>query len=179
METSEKKKGSMDMQAMMEAYAKFGRPGAQHKMLESMAGSWETKVKTWPEPGMPPMESTGSSQAKMIMGGRFLQEEFKGEMMGTPFGGLGITGYDNHSKKFESIWLDSSSTSILLFMGPASQDNKTIIMDCSHDDAVRGPMKWRSITRFIDANKHIFEMYNTVQSGKEVKSMEITYTRRI
>ena len=75
METSEKKEGSMDMRAMMEAYAKFGKPGAQHKMLETMAGSWETKVKTWPQPGMPPMESTGSSQAKMIMGGRFLQDQ--------------------------------------------------------------------------------------------------------
>jgi hypothetical protein len=33
----------------------------------------------------------------MILGGRFLQQEFAGEMMGGTFLGIGLTGYDNHS----------------------------------------------------------------------------------
>lgn len=172
-----RKKAAMDMKAMMEAYAKIGTPGAPHKMLERLAGNWEAKVKMWPEPGKAPMENTGSSLAKMIMGGRFLQEDFSGEMMGGPFNGLAITGYDNHTKKFSEIWLDSTSTSMLLFEGAASRDDKTLTLECRHQDAVRGPMKWRSITRIIDDHTHVFEMFNVDKRGGAVKSMEITYTR--
>ena len=39
-------------------------------------------------------------------------------------------------------------------------------------------MKWRSVTRIVDDNTHMFEMYSTDKSGKEEKMMEITYTRK-
>jgi hypothetical protein len=39
-------------------------------------------------------------------------------------------------------------------------------------------MKWRSVTRIVDDNTHVFEMYGTDKKGKEEKMMEITYTRK-
>lgn len=168
----------MDVQEMMEKYEKLGKPGEQHKLLERLTGSWEAKVKNWLEAGATPMESMGTSGKKMIMGGRFLQELFNGIMMGNKFSGLSITGYDNHSEKFETVWLDSTSTSLLLFQGTVSQDQKKITMDCSHADVVRGPMNWRSVTTFIDDNTHLFEMFSMRQNGKAERIMEITYTRK-
>lgn len=35
----------------------------------------------------------------MILGGRFLLHEYSGEMMGSIFNGIGVNGYDNHTKK--------------------------------------------------------------------------------
>jgi hypothetical protein len=67
---------NMDMQAMMDVYKKLGTTGAPHKMLASMVGSWKTKVKSWCDPNTGPMESTGTSEHKMLLGGRFLQQEF-------------------------------------------------------------------------------------------------------
>jgi len=40
-----KQENKMDMQAMMDVYTKLGTPGAPHKMLASMAGSWNTNIK--------------------------------------------------------------------------------------------------------------------------------------
>ena len=84
METTKvQQEGKMDMQAMMDIYKKLGTPGAPHKVLASMVGSWSTKIKSWMEPDKPPMESTGTCEQKMLLGGRFLQQEFTGDMMGS------------------------------------------------------------------------------------------------
>jgi hypothetical protein len=93
MAKEKKQEGKMAMRAMMEVYQKLGIPGAPHKLLASMAGSWNTKLRSWPEPKKPPMESTGTCEQKIVLGGRFLQQEFTGDMMGNPFTGIGFTGY--------------------------------------------------------------------------------------
>jgi len=50
-----------------------------------MTGSWEFETKMWMEgPGAPPALSKGTAEMKMIMGGRFLRQDLKGEMMGMP-----------------------------------------------------------------------------------------------
>ena len=169
---------NMDMQAMMDVYKKLGTPGAPHKMLASMVGSWKTKVKSWCDPSTGPMESTGTSEQKMLLGGRFLQQEFTGEMMGSPFNGIGVTGYDNHTKKYVSTWMDSMGTALLVFEGTASADGRTITQESRYDDPIKGPVKWRSVTKFVDGNTLVFEMYGSDKSGKEEKMMEITYSRK-
>jgi Protein of unknown function (DUF1579) len=168
----------MDTQEMMEVYKKLGTPGSPHKMLGRMAGSWIAKIKSWMEPNKPPMESTGTSEQKMLLGGRFLQQEFTGDMMGSPFSGIGVAGYDNHTKKYVTTWIDSMGTAILFFEGSASADGKTITQESHYDDPVKGPMKWRSITRIKDDDSFFFEMYGIDKTGKEEKMMEITYTRK-
>ena len=178
MAKEETQEGKMDMEPMMEVYRKLATPGGPHKLLAGMAGSWLTRTKCWMEPNTPAMESTGTCEQKMLLDGRFLQQEFTGEMMGSPFTGIGITGYDNHTKKYVSTWMDSMGTGIYFFEGTASADGKTITQESSYDDPVRGPMKWRTVTRIVDDNSHLFEMYATDKGGKEEKMMEITYSRK-
>ena len=107
MAKDKKAEKQMDMQAMMEAYAKLATPGEPHKQLASLAGSWTTKTKEWMEPGKPPTESAGSAEMKTLLDGRFLQQEFTGEMMGHPYSGIGTTGYDNLRKRYVSTWIDT------------------------------------------------------------------------
>jgi hypothetical protein len=178
MAKEEKQEGKIDMQAMMEVYTKLGTPGAPHKQLASMAGSWNAKIKSWMEPDKPPVESSGTCEQKMLLGGRFLQQEFTGDMMGSTFTGIGFTGYDNHAKKYVSTWMDSMGTSILFFEGTGSADGKTITQEAHRDDPIRGPMKWRSVTKIVNSNAFIFEMYSADKKGKEEKMMEIAYSRK-
>jgi len=178
MEKEKKQKNKMDMQAMMDVYKKLGTPGAPHKVLASMAGSWNTKTKGWMEPDKPPMETTGTCEQKMLLDGRYLQQEYTGDMMGSPFTGINLIGYDNHTKKYVSTWIDSMSTGIYYFEGTASADGKTISQKSSYDDPVRGPMVWRSVTRIVDDNTLEYEMYLIPKGGKEEKMMEMTVTRK-
>ena len=178
MATQTKQQGKMDMAEMMKVYQKMATPGAPHELLASMTGSWNTRTKTWMEPGNPPMESNGTCEQRMLLGGRYLQQEFTGDMMGTTFNGIGITGYDNHKERFVSTWMDSMSTGIFFFEGTAGPDGRTITQTCRYDDPVKGPVKWRSVTKIVDHNTHLFEMFITDKSDKEEKMMEITYTRK-
>ncbi len=178
MKKGEKQESKMDDQAVMEEYRKLATPGAPHKLLARMAGSWNTKTRSWPEPDKPPTESKGTCELKMLFDGRYLQQECSGEMMGSPFSGVGVTGYDNHTKKFVSTWMDSMSTGIYFFEGTGSADGKGFTQESHYADAVQGPMKWRAVTRLVDDNSFVFEMYGTHKKGKEEKMMEMTYTRK-
>jgi len=47
------------------------------------------------------------------------------------------------------------------------------------DDVVSGKsMTVREVSRVVDANRHVFEMYGPDKTGKEFKTMEIVYTRK-
>ena len=79
--------------AMMDAMMKAGEPGDAHKKLEGLVGTWDTKVSFWMMPGTDPMASAGVSTNQWVMGGRYLEQRFKGDMGGMPFEGVGYTGY--------------------------------------------------------------------------------------
>jgi uncharacterized protein DUF1579 len=173
-----KQQKQMDPQTMMEVYKKLATPGEPHKQLESLAGSWTTQTKEWMEPGKPPAESSGSADMKMLLDGRFLQQEFSSTMMGQPYSGIGITAYDNLRKKYVSTWIDSMGTGIFLMEGTASADGKTITLKGGHDEPGGGHMTHRAVWKIVDSNTQTFDMYGTHGHGKEMKMMEITYTRK-
>ena len=168
----------MDPQAMMEVYKKLATPGEPHKLFASLAGTWETKTKEWMEPGKPPTESTGSAEMKMLLDGRFLYQEFNGNMMGQPFSGVGIDGYDNLRKRYVSTWIDTIGTGIFQMEGMASADGKTITLKGQHAELGGGQMTHRAVWKIVDSNTQTFDMYGTHHGGKEMKMMEITYTKK-
>jgi hypothetical protein len=114
----------------------------------------------------------------MLLDGHYLQQEYTGDMMGSPFTGINLLGYDNYTKKYVSTWIDSMSTGIYYFEGTASVDGRTITQESSYDDPVRGPVVWRSVTRIVDDNTLKYEMYITPRGGKKEKMMVMTVTRR-
>jgi hypothetical protein len=167
----------IDMQAMMEIYKKVGTHGEPHKLLAKLEGSWTTRTRGWLE-GKPAMESTGTCEQKLVLGGHYLQQDYTGDMMGMPFSGINLLGYNNYTKKYESVWLDSMSTAIYFFVGKGSRDGRTITQECSYVDPVRGPAVWRSVTRVKDDNTLEFEMFITPEGGKKEKMMEMTVARK-
>jgi hypothetical protein len=176
METAQKVR--MDMQAMMETYKKLATPGPPHQLLASLAGSWTTRTRAWMGPDEPPMEGIGACEQKMILGGRYLRQEYTGEMMGEPFTGINLIGYDNHTGKYVSTWIDSMSTGIYCFEGTADAGGKNITQECCYDDPVRGPMSWRSVTRIVDDRTLEYEMFLTPEGGKEERASVMTVTRK-
>lgn len=168
----------MDKEAMIELWKQLGTPGEPHKLFGTLAGSWTTTTKEWMEPGKPPMESTGTAEMKMLLDGRFLYQEYNGQMMGQPFNGIGIDAYDNMTKKYVTAWMDSMGTGIFLMEGMATPDGKTITLRGSHPEPGGGKMTHRAIWKLIDSNTQQFDMYGAHHGQKETKMMEITYTRK-
>ena len=168
----------MDPQAMMELWKQAATPGEPHKLFATLAGSWTTTTKEWMEPGKPPTESTGTAEMKMLLDGRFLYQEYNSHMMGQPFSGIGIDGYDNLTKKYVTAWIDTMGTGIFIMEGTASADGKTITLKGSHPEPGGGKMSHRAVWKIIDTNNQTFDMYGTHHGQKEMKVLEITYTRK-
>ncbi|HEX6727774.1 MAG TPA: DUF1579 domain-containing protein [Nitrospira sp.] len=168
----------LDEKAMMELWQKAATPGEPHKLFASLAGSWTTQTKEWMEPGKPPTESAGSAELKMLLDGRFLYQEYNSQMMGQPFSGVGIDGYDNITKKYVTAWIDTMGTGIFFMEGTASPDGKTITLRGSHPEPGGGKMTHRAVWKITDADNHTFVMYGAHGKEKETKFLEIIYTRK-
>ena len=178
MAKDKKQEKQMDPQAMMEVWKKLAMPGEPHKLFASLAGNWTTATKEWMEPGKPPTESTGTAEMKMLLDGRFLYQEFNAQMMGQPFSGVGIDGYDNITKKYVTAWMDTMGTGIFMMEGTASADGKTITLKGSHPEPAGGKMTHRAVWKIVDNDTQTFDMYGAHHGGKEMKVLEITYNRK-
>lgn len=167
----------MDDKAAMEAMAKAAAPGDAHKKLEPLAGSFEVKSKSWMDPSKPPEETTGSTTRKWILGNRYLQEDYTGSFMGQPFSGMGIQGYDNVTKHYVSTWMDTMGTGIMNSTGTLS--GKTIKFNGTMVDPVSGKSgKYTMNLVIADNDHHSLDMWGPGPDGKNVKWMELSYTRK-
>lgn len=169
-------KEAVDHEAEAKMWEAAAKPGPEHERLKGLVGTWKAEVKHFhgPEPEV----TQGTSTVTSLMGGRFVQEDFKGEMMGQPFEGRGITGFDNNTRKYQTVWFDSMGTSITMWDGSYDEATKTIRMTGEMSTPMGVPVKMRGLDREVDSNKRIFEMYMTMPGADaEMKTMEITYTR--
>ncbi|MDH3252629.1 MAG: DUF1579 domain-containing protein, partial [Ignavibacteria bacterium] len=168
-----------DKEAMMKIWQEVATPGESHKFLSQSVGTWETASKAWMDPSQPPEESKGTTKFTMILGGRFLQQEATGQMMGQPFKGIGIVGYDNFRKKYSMVWIDDSGTALFTAEGTSDRSGKTITFLGKMDDPFSGEKDKtvKYVSTMIDKDKQIFEIYG-VEGEKEMKMMEMTYTRK-
>ena len=172
-----KKKPSMD-QAMMEAMMKAGTPGAAHKKLDGMVGTWTTKATFWHSPEADPTTMDGTSENKWVMGGRYLEQRFTGSFMGMPFEGVGYTGYDNVKKQYWGTWMDNMSTSMMMTTGSIEADGKTWKFRGMMTDPMTGqdsPIEEKVVVK--DNDHHSFEMWGLGPDGM-FKPMEMQFTRK-
>jgi hypothetical protein len=173
------RKQDMDKSEMMKKVEASGRPGPAHQALDAFVGDWKAEVRCWTDPDSPPMESRGSSKVSWIMNGRFLQENFQGEMMGQPFNRRTVIGYDNTRQTFNSVWFDDVHTSMFVSEGKGDNGFKVITLEGKVSCPVTGrkevPMK--AVLNIINRDKHTFEMFDE-SKGESVRSMEIIYTRQ-
>lgn len=170
------KKPQMDP-AMMEAMMKAGTPGEAHKKIDAFSGQWNAKATFWPVPGADPMTMEGTSEARWVLDGRYLEQRFKGSFMGAPYEGLGYTGYDNVKKRYWTTWMDNMATGIMMSTG--SVDGATWTFSGTMPDPMTGKdMQSDSKIVVQDADRHVMEMWGPGPDGKMYKNMEIAYSRR-
>jgi hypothetical protein len=165
-----------EMRRKVEAAA---TPGAAHKSLEDLIGDWKAEVKCWHEPGGTPEVSRGTAKVFWILGGHFLKEEFTGRMMGRPFYGLTLMGYDNTKQTFNSVWVSDMQTSMFISEGKGESGNQVITLEGKATCAATGrtDLTIRTVLRILDSENHVFEMYDT-SKGEKAKTLEIVYTRQ-
>jgi hypothetical protein len=151
------------------------KPGPEHEMLKKDVGTWDATVEMMMPPGPP---SKGTEVNALGPGGLWLITDFKSEMMGAPFQGHGVTGWDPAKKKYVGTWVDSMSTGVFTSEGTydAASRSMNALMSGPGEDGQ--PMTMKAVTQYKDDDTRVFTMFMKGPDGKEAPTMRITYKRR-
>lgn len=174
-----KPKEPLDSAAMAKGWMDFATPGAMHQWMAGHAGTWEGEVSQWMDPAAPPVKSMASSEIKSIMNGLYLTDQFSGNMMGQPFSGQAVMGYDNVKKKFVSTWIDNMGSGIIYMEGTYDEASKTLhLAGKQSDPSTGGQTDIRQEQKWLDQDTYVLSMFGTGHDGKEAKFMEGTFKRK-
>jgi hypothetical protein len=150
----------------------------EHDALKPLAGSWDFVMKMEAMPGVKGMEeaveSRGTEQAELILGGLWLKSVFRGTHKGEACEGVWLAGYDPFQKKYTGLCIGSDEENC----GPSTMtgtfDSKTRTWTWT-GKCPGGEM--RSVHALTDDNTTVETCYLTTPDGKETKCMEITRKR--
>ena len=183
---AQEKDASPDPAEAMAKMVELGQPGANHKLLAELVGTWDCKITFWMEPGAPPSVSSGTAVRKPIMDGRYFVMDTvakmempgpDGQMHPVDYKGMEIDGYDNMQGKFFSTWVDNMGTGLLMAEGNYDSAGKTFTYHAEEEMMPGKKTKMRGEVKVIDKDHYVFDWYED-RGGKESKVMEITYTRQ-
>lgn len=170
---------SPEQAAEMEAWMKAAALNENHERLNYFVGSWNVTVKSYMGgPDAEPMTSSGSSRVEWLMEGRFITDSFKGDFMGQPFQGMGITGYDNVQGHYVGLWVDNMGTGFMTSKGMWDEAKKTYTFKAEYPNPMEpGKMKkLKEVIKIVSDSEYTFTMYD-MSEGEARKEMEITYKR--
>lgn len=170
---------AMTPDQQMAAWTAYMTPGANHKLLDPMAGTFHAAVKSRMGADQPWSESTGTCENRWIFDGRFLETKFHGTFMNTPFEGRGLTGYDNSSQEFVGFWTDNMSTGLSpISHGKADASGKVITFLREMKHPITGQWtRMRDVTIIEGPNAHRMESYCQQGDSPEYLMMTLNFTR--
>jgi len=169
---------NQDAAAAQAAMAAAATPGPVHAFLADKAGAWTVTTTMWPAPGAEPVVSTMTAKSEMVLGGRYLKEEFAGEVFGLPFTGIGYTGYDNTTGTITATWIDNMSTATMVMTGKYAQAGDPLeVAGRMIDPATGGEVFMRSVSTWQSHDRGHVDYYAVMGGMGEVKTMAMDYQR--
>jgi hypothetical protein len=155
------------------------KPQKEHAWLEQLAGEWESDSQMFVEPGQPPMTAKGGSTARMI-GGFWLVEENKGEIMGMPYTGILTVGYDAEKKAYIGTWIDGMTGYLWTYNGSVDDGGKTLTLN------TKGPCpkkpgtlsNFKEVLELKSKDHKVFTSSMQEDDGSWTKMVQINYQRK-
>ena len=146
-----------------------------HERLSPLIGVFRSAGRSWRGPGAEAMTSSGTMINRWILGGLFMEQDYKGTFNGAAFVGRGYWGFNEASGLYESVWMDSTGGQIARDAG-AFRDGVWEMRGESFmaDGTAR---EQRSVVRVVDQDRHTMELYFTPRGGEEFLALQVEYRR--
>ena len=151
------------------ASAQMMPPQKEHEFLEKLVGDWNVTLFVMGE------EIEGKEHNELIAGGLWLTSEFSANMMGQPFQGHGILGYDTKKKKYVSVWVDPSRTDLIIMeatMKGTTRSGTTMMIGMTGEK-----VETKVVETMPDDNHRLLRFLQKGPDGKEMQLMKIEYKR--
>jgi len=171
-----KRAKSMSQEAMMELWQKAATPGKWHAALEPMVGSFNARTTMVMNKGGEPSVSEGTSENRWVLGGRHLEQVYRGTAMGMPFEGIGFTGFENVKKRYVGVWMDSFGTGLMYSRGVGKPTPSVMEFEAMAHESSGKVMKFLCKITIQDHDHHVYEMWTL--HPQKYRSMLVEYTRK-
>jgi len=168
---------------MMQKAMELAQPGPEHKKLAELVGSWDYSFKMWMSPTETnPLMADGKGEARMVIGGRFLELSYTGMFMGMPFEGLSMIGFDRRNNEYTSVGFDNFGTYWVSAKGPADKETGVITMSGEdYDGMMKITQKYKFEMNVKSKDSFSFSVIFTdpvtSQGTGNFKTVEVEYTR--
>ena len=151
----------------------------EHEVLSGLVGRFTTKVHLYDGPYKRKMDTEGTAEGKVVMGGPFVQLTHSELRMMQPFESMAIYGFDTAIGKYTADAIDNTSTAIVHFIGTYDADKKQLVMSGRFSDQkARILTIVRTVTTFVDAKTFTYdEFVSRSVGGPETHVVTITFTK--
>lgn len=147
----------------------LGNPSSGHHVLERLRGDWDVTVKDEHGP------SVAHSRIRMILGGRYVVEDFKGILGSAPYEGRNTIGFNNATGLYEATWIDSLNTGMMNSKGRFDPPTDTLLFVGSIYNPVKGLVE-RVHSKLVFTGDDSFVLFVKSQSNQLL--MELVYRRQ-
>jgi hypothetical protein len=161
----------------MAAYQAANAVNEHHEFFKKFVGDWAVQMTFWTAPGKPPVTSRAAAKSEVRFGDRFLFILFTGEMMGKPYEGQEIIGYDNLEKMYNIFYMDNTSTHVYVAKGV--QEGDVLSETGESTDPLTGKKSAvHARTTFLGKDEYLYEQFMVQDDGNEIKMLELRCLRK-
>ena len=150
----------------------------EHEGLASAAGTWRVASRFWMDPNAPPQTGEATAVRTLILGGRVLEEVYTSTIMGLPFEGRALTGYDPVTDRYWGVWSDTMNPGAAVTYGAWDEDSQMLIMEGESPNQMLGRMMPIRIEARMDSPDRMVQTFFTPDDqGAMVQYLELIYER--
>jgi hypothetical protein len=170
------------------AFVQRGLPGAAHRALEPLVGTWKVEKTSYIAGGAPqkPVSSRDIiSRREWLADGRFLRDETQGQIGGSKYWRLGLLGYSTMDRCYEWVTIDALNANMMIYRGvPGSGERLPITVTGVFTDqgliserTAGKPIQQRTVIRIESNDRHVIELYLRPPNAAEFLADRAVYTR--
>jgi len=153
--------------------------GPQHAALGALVGHWDVDI-VLGDGASPAQHSKGKAEYSWVIKGRWLGLRLTGSMFGTPYEQFTILGYDSYAKNIVEVSVESADNSMLMSRGTfANPDQPVISLFGELDEYTNGVLHQPYKVEFnrVSADRHVTTIVGFGDAGKEVRKLQLTFSR--
>jgi hypothetical protein len=158
----------------LEALKRMSTPGVEHGRLARREGSYTTVTRHFAAAGAAGSEVTGKAELRMILGGRFLLEEYRSDRTGGPEGAR-LLAFDGTLGRYQAAWANAGSTALVHLEGEAKDGGALIALRGTLHDVDKEALTLRVHIREIDPDRFLVVVGGDEQG--QGPRQETLYTR--
>jgi hypothetical protein len=159
----------------MKAAVAGSQPGPAHDVLKLFTGKWKSTITAHFDPNHP-TKGTGSTTNTMIMGGRFLQMQGDGTLMGLKVANMQIIGYDTRKNKYFSFSIDELGTYAVTAEGDYDAATRTLTLNGVEEQGAM-KMNFKVVMKIIDKNTFSSSVVFDIPGQGEMTMVEQIFTK--